>query len=82
MASATRFFASRLGIVVVGAIIGIVAPLLQKLGNPGNIGICLVLGLPCAKSTSDNMNAKGRSPMLTEGPARPLMPVASLAPSL
>jgi tRNA 2-thiouridine synthesizing protein A len=33
-----------LGIVVVGAIIGIVAPLLQKLGNPGNMGVCVVLG--------------------------------------
>jgi YedE family putative selenium metabolism protein len=41
MASATRFFASRLGIVVVGAIIGILAALLQKLGNPGNMGVCV-----------------------------------------
>ncbi len=41
MASATRFFASRLGIIVVGAIIGILAPLLQKLGNPGNMGVCV-----------------------------------------
>lgn len=41
MASITRFFASRLGIVVVGAIIGILAPVLQRLGNPGNMGVCV-----------------------------------------
>ncbi len=41
MASATRFFASRKGIVIVGAIIGVLAALLQKLGNPGNMGICV-----------------------------------------
>ncbi|MBN2467904.1 MAG: YedE-related selenium metabolism membrane protein [Deltaproteobacteria bacterium] len=34
-------FASRWGIISVGAIIGILAPLLQKLGNPGNMGICV-----------------------------------------
>ncbi|NMC79754.1 MAG: YedE-related selenium metabolism membrane protein [Chloroflexi bacterium] len=37
----TRFFASRWGIVLVGAIIGIIGPLLQKLGNPANMGICV-----------------------------------------
>ncbi|MDQ7781560.1 MAG: YedE family putative selenium transporter [Desulfomonilaceae bacterium] len=34
-------FASRWGIIVVGAVIGVLAPLLQKLGNPGNMGICV-----------------------------------------
>lgn len=29
------------GIIGVGAIIGILAPVLQKLGNPGNMGICV-----------------------------------------
>jgi len=38
---ATRFFASRWGIVGVGAVIGLLAPLLQKLGNPPNMGICV-----------------------------------------
>ncbi len=33
--------ATRTGIIVVGAVIGILAPLLQKLGNPGNMGICV-----------------------------------------
>ena len=37
----TRFFASRWGIVVVGAVIGVLAPLLQYLGNPPNMGICV-----------------------------------------
>ncbi len=37
----TRFFASRWGIIAVGAVIGILAPLLQKLGNPPNMGICV-----------------------------------------
>ncbi len=37
----TRFFASRWGIISAGAVIGILAPVLQKLGNPGNMGICV-----------------------------------------
>ncbi len=37
----TRFFASRWGIILTGAIIGILAPLLQKFGNPPNMGICV-----------------------------------------
>jgi YedE family putative selenium metabolism protein len=36
-----RFFASRWGIIVAGAAIGVLAPLLQKLGNPPNMGICV-----------------------------------------
>jgi YedE family putative selenium metabolism protein len=40
-AKLTRFFASRWGIVGVGAVIGLLAPLLQKLGNPPNMGICV-----------------------------------------
>ncbi len=37
----TRFFASRWGIITAGAVIGLLAPLLQKLGNPPNMGICV-----------------------------------------
>jgi len=37
----TRFFASRWGIILAGAVIGILAPLLQKFGNPPNMGICV-----------------------------------------
>lgn len=37
----TRFFASRWGIIVAGAVIGILAPLLQYFGNPPNMGICV-----------------------------------------
>jgi len=36
-----RFFASRWGIISTGAFIGVFAPLLQKWGNPGNMGICM-----------------------------------------
>jgi len=36
-----NIFATRWGIIMVGALIGILAPLLQKLGNPGNMGICV-----------------------------------------
>jgi YedE family putative selenium metabolism protein len=36
-----NIFATRWGIIAVGAVIGILAPLLQKLGNPGNMGICV-----------------------------------------
>ncbi|TET37936.1 MAG: YedE-related selenium metabolism membrane protein [Planctomycetota bacterium] len=41
MNKVNRFFASRWGIIAVGAVIGIIAALLQKLGNPGNMGICV-----------------------------------------
>jgi uncharacterized protein len=37
----TQFFGSRRGIITAGAIIGILAPTLQKLGNPPNMGICV-----------------------------------------
>jgi len=36
-----NIFASRWGIIGVGLLIGILAPLLQKWGNPGNMGICV-----------------------------------------
>jgi YedE family putative selenium metabolism protein len=36
-----RFFASRRGIVAAGAAIGVLAPLLQYLGNPPNMGVCV-----------------------------------------
>ncbi len=36
-----RFFASRLGIITVGVIIGLTAAILQKLGNPPNMGVCV-----------------------------------------
>ncbi len=36
-----NIFASKIGIILVGVIIGIIAPLLQYLGNPGNMGICV-----------------------------------------
>jgi uncharacterized protein len=37
----TRFFASRWGIILAGAVIGLLAPLLQYAGNPKNMGICV-----------------------------------------
>jgi YedE family putative selenium metabolism protein len=41
MGSIRNVFATRWGIISVGAFIGIFAPLLQKWGNPGNMGICV-----------------------------------------
>jgi uncharacterized protein len=38
----SRFFTSRWGPILTGGIIGILAPVLVKLGNPGNMGICMV----------------------------------------
>ncbi len=35
------FFASRSGIILTGSIIGILAAILQKTGNPGNMGVCV-----------------------------------------
>lgn len=37
----SRFLASRRGIILIGAVIGVLAPLLQKFGNPANMGICV-----------------------------------------
>jgi YedE family putative selenium metabolism protein len=36
-----NIFAGRWGIIVVGIAIGVLAPLLQKWGNPGNMGVCV-----------------------------------------
>ncbi len=41
MAQLKNFFATRWGIIAVGAFIGVFAPFLQKWGNPGNMGICV-----------------------------------------
>ena len=41
MAQLRNVFSTRWGIVTVGALIGILATLLQKWGNPGNMGICV-----------------------------------------
>lgn len=37
----TQLSASRLGIIIAGVVIGILAPLLQNAGNPPNMGICV-----------------------------------------
>ena len=36
-----NYFATRWGIISVGAVIGVMAALLQYFGNPGNMGICV-----------------------------------------
>lgn len=36
-----NLFATRWGVIAVGAVIGILAAFLQKMGNPGNMGICV-----------------------------------------
>jgi len=36
-----RFFASRWGVIAVGVFIGVLAPVLVKAGNPGNMGVCV-----------------------------------------
>jgi len=41
MSTIKNFFASRWGIVSAGIFVGVFAPLLQKWGNPGNMGICV-----------------------------------------
>lgn len=38
----TKFLTSRWGPIITGAFVGILAPLLVKLGNPGNMGVCVV----------------------------------------
>ncbi len=39
--AAKNIFATRWGIIGVGVFIGVFAALLQKLGNPGNMGVCV-----------------------------------------
>ncbi len=41
MEGGRNLFATGGGIIAVGAVIGVLAALLQKLGNPGNMGICV-----------------------------------------
>jgi uncharacterized protein len=41
MAAVKNFLATRAGIISVGVVIGVLAALLQKLGNPANMGICV-----------------------------------------
>ena len=41
MSQLKNIFATRWGIIGVGAFIGVFGPLLQKWGNPGNMGICV-----------------------------------------
>jgi len=41
MSVVSRFLTSRWGPIITGGIIGILAPLLVKWGNPGNMGICM-----------------------------------------
>lgn len=42
MSSVWRFLTSRWGPIITGAFVGVLAPVLAKLGNPGNMGICVV----------------------------------------
>lgn len=42
MSSLTHFLTSRWGPVVTGLTVGVLAPILVKLGNPGNMGVCVV----------------------------------------
>ena len=41
MSLVSRWFTSRWGPVVTGIVIGVLAPILVRLGNPGNMGICV-----------------------------------------
>jgi hypothetical protein len=39
--SALRFLSSKWGPAITGIVVGVLAPILVKLGNPGNMGICV-----------------------------------------
>ncbi len=41
MTSALRVLSSRWGPVITGVVVGVLAPVLVKLGNPGNMGVCV-----------------------------------------
>jgi len=42
MSSISHFLTSRWGPILTGLVIGVLAPILVKLGNPGNMGVCVV----------------------------------------
>lgn len=41
MSGLSRFFTSRGGPIITGIAVGVLAPILVKLGNPGNMGVCV-----------------------------------------
>jgi YedE family putative selenium metabolism protein len=41
MSAFSRFFSSRWGVIFTGVAVGVLAPVLVKLGNPGNMGVCV-----------------------------------------
>jgi len=41
MSFVKKFFSSVWGVVLTGVVVGVLAPLLVKLGNPGNMGVCV-----------------------------------------
>ncbi len=41
MSAFGRIFSSRWGIIFTGAAVGVLAPILVRLGNPGNMGVCV-----------------------------------------
>lgn len=41
MSAVSRFLTSRWGPILTGLVVGVLAPLLVKWGNPGNMGICM-----------------------------------------
>jgi YedE family putative selenium metabolism protein len=42
MSSISGFLTSRWGPILTGIVVGVLAPVLVKLGNPGNMGVCVV----------------------------------------
>jgi hypothetical protein len=92
-----RFFVSRWGVVLAGAVIRVLAPLLQKLGNPPNLGICIAW-LPAACFERDIAGALGLHraavvqpicpeiigfvPRSTQSPARSSRPISSASSRL
>lgn len=42
MSRLSRFFTSHWGPIVTGVVVGVIAPLLVRAGNPGNMGVCVV----------------------------------------
>jgi hypothetical protein len=57
MSKFIRFFAARWGIISVGASIGVFVPLLQRWGNPGNMGICVA----CFELSVESLNVRKNS---------------------
>jgi YedE family putative selenium metabolism protein len=79
MARLRELLISRLGPVIAGSVIGLIAPLLVKAGNPGNMGFCMVC---FARDTAGALGLHRAAPVQYIRPELIGLVLGSLAASL